>query len=159
MALRPGAYNSRMAALLMILVLDGDVLERRATDTLTAVEMNAGDTLRFTLASGAVRAMAVEGVDARVLLTNLTEPKKAFGGGGTVYVVSCRIRVDGHPLTIRRYVPDAQSFAEPLVVNGARIWLDGVRPVERFLNANHSPGDEKIGGGIPRKDARFAIQD
>ena len=159
MALRSGAYNFRMAALLWLLVLGGDVLERRATDTLTAVEMNAGDTLRFTLASGAVRALAVEAVDARVLLTNLPEPKKAFGGGGTVYVMSCRLRVDGHPLTIRRYVPDAQSFAEPLVVNGVRIWLDGVRPVEAFLNANHSPGDEKIGGGIPRKDARFAIQD
>jgi len=147
------------ATLLLLLLAGGDALERRAGETMTAVEMNAGDSLRFTLAGGATRTIVVEEVDARILLTNLPEPKKAMGGGGTVYVMTCRVRFDGHPLTIRRYVPDAQSFAEPLVVNGVRLWLDGVRPIERFLNANHSPGDEKIGGGIPRKDARFALQD
>ncbi len=146
-------------AALLGLALGGDVLDRTAGPTLTAVEMNVGDTLRFTLAGGATRTMVVEAVDARVLLTNLPELKKAIGGGGTVYMMTCRVRVDGHPLTIRRYVPDAQSFSDPLVVNGVRLWLDGVRPVEKFLNANHSPGDEKIGGGIPRKDARFALQD
>jgi hypothetical protein len=144
--------------LFLLLLAGGDVLERRAGETLTPVEMNVGDTLRFTLANGALRTLLVEEVDARVLLTN-TQPKKAIGGGGTVYVMACRLRVDGHPLTVRRYVPDAQSFAVPLVVNGVRLWLDGVRPVEKFLNANHSPGDEKIGGGIPRKDARLALQD
>lgn len=148
-----------MSAFLLLLALGGDVLERRASETLTAVEMNVGDTLRFTLAGGATRTMVVEEVDARILLTNLSVPKKAVAGGGTVYVMTCRVRFDGHPLTIRRYVPDAMSFAEPLVVDGVRLWLDGVRPVAKFLNANHSPGDDKIGGGIPRKDARFALQD
>ena len=146
-------------AALLWLTAAGDVLERTAGPTLTPVEMNVGDTLRFTLAGGATRTLVVEAVDARVLLTNLPEPKKPVEGGGSVYVMTCRVRFDGHPLTIRRYVPDAQSFADPLLVNGVRLWLDGVRPVERFLNANHSPGDEKIGGGIPRKDARFALQD
>ncbi|HVE41268.1 MAG TPA: PKD domain-containing protein [Planctomycetota bacterium] len=137
----------------------GDTLERRAEDTLAAVEMNVGDTLRFTLASGAVRTLVVEETDARVLLTNLVEPKKPMGGGGTVYVMTCRLRVDGHPLSLRRYVPDQQSFAEPIVVNGLRLWFDGTRQVDRFLLAVHSPGDEKIGGGIPRKDLRLALQD
>jgi PKD repeat protein len=146
-------------AFLLWLAAGGDVLERTAGPSLTAVEMNVGDTLRFTLAGGATRTLVIEDVDARVLLSNLPVPKKAMGGGGTVYVMTCRVRFDGHPLTLRRYVPDAQSFADPLVVNGVRLWLDGVRPVEKFLNANHSPGDEKIGGGIPRKDARFALQD
>jgi len=148
-----------MTAILLLFALGGDLLDRRAGESMTAVEMNVGDTLRFTLRSGATRMMMVEEVDARVLLTNLPVPKKGMAGGGTVYVMTCRVKFDGHPLTIRRYVPDAQSFSEPLVVNGVRLWLDGTRPVERFLNANHSPGDEKIGGGIPRKDARFALQD
>jgi PKD repeat protein len=146
-------------ALLLLLLTAGDALERRASETLTAVEMNVGDSLRYTLAGGATRTIVVEDVDARILITNLPEPKRAMGSGGTVYVMTCRLRVDGHPLTVRRYVPDALSFSEPIVVNGVRLWLDGVRPVEKFLNANHSPGDEKIGGGIPRKDARFALQD
>lgn len=137
----------------------GEVLERRTGETMTAVEMNVGDTLRFTLATGETRTLVVEEVDARVLLSNLATRKKGFHGGGTIYVMTCRVRIDGHPLTIRRYVPDAQSFAEPLMVNGMRLWLDGTRPVERFLNANHASGDEKVGGGVPRKDARFAIQD
>ena len=114
MAQGPGAYDSRVAPLLVLLVIGGDVLERRATDTLTAVEMDAGDTLRFTLASGETRALAVEAVDARVLLTNLPEPKKAFGGGGTVYVMSCRLRVDGHPLTIRRLAGPGRRGRGPL---------------------------------------------
>lgn len=144
---------------LCCLAAQGEILERGAGPALTAVEMDAGDTLRFTLAGGATRTLVVEEVDARVLLTNLPVPKKAMSGGGTVYVMTCRVKVDGHALTLRRYVPDAQSFAEPLVVNGVRLWLDGTKPVERFLNPNHSPGDDKIGGGIPRKDARFALQD
>jgi hypothetical protein len=147
-----------LAALLLALP-GGDTLERRAEETMTPVEMNVGDTLRFTLRSGAVRTLVVEETDARVLLTNLAELKKKAAGGGTVYVMTCRLRVDGHPLSLRRYVPDAQSFAEPIVVNGLRLWFDAVRQVDRFLVATHSPGDDKIGAGVPRKDLRLALQD
>ena len=142
-----------LALILWPIVPAGETtIERQAMDTLTAVELDVGDTLRFELRNGRVVSLTVEETDARVVLTNLREPKKGFHGGGTVYEMSCRVRIDGRPLTLRRYVPVRQSFYEPLVVNGMRLWFDGVRNVERFLNDNH-------GGGVPRKDVRFAVQD
>lgn len=128
------------------------VFECLAQETLTAVELDEEDTLRFTLRNGQSRTLTVESTDARVLLTNLPRLKQGFPGGETMYEMTCRVRIDGHPMTMRRYVPVQQSFYEPYVINGMRIWFDGVRKIDRFLNDNH-------GGGVPRKDVRFAIQD
>lgn len=154
--------NSRLRYLfLLVSVLAGvaapgalaaQTLERTTQATLTAVEMNDGEVLRFRLANGETRTLEVVSTAARVLLTNLPQFKKGFHGGQSLYEMICRVRVDGHPLTMRRYVPVQQSLYEPYVINGLRIWFDGVRDIEQFLNDNH-------GGGLPRKDARFALQD
>lgn len=128
------------------------LIEHRAGETLAAVEMDQGDTLHFTLGNGERRTLVVESTEARVVLTNLPQLKKGFHAGETIYEMSCRVRVDGHRMTMRRYVPVQQSFYEPHVINGMRIWFDGVRDIEKFLNDNH-------GGGLPRKDVRFAVQD
>ena len=129
-----------------------ELIERRTQRTLTAVEMNQGDTLQFMLRNGERRTLVVEWTEARVVMTNLPQLKQGFRWGGTIYEMACRVRIDGHPMTMRRYVPVQQSFYQPYVINGMRIWFDGVRDIEQFLNDNH-------GGGLPRKDARFALQD
>ncbi|MCC6489907.1 MAG: PKD domain-containing protein, partial [Candidatus Hydrogenedentes bacterium] len=123
-----------------------------AQPTLAAVELNRSDTLRFTLLNGETRTLTVDSTEARVILTNLSELKQGITGGQTVYEMSCRVLVDGHPMTMRRFVPAQQSFYEPYVINGMRIWFDGVLDAGRILTDNH-------GGGLPRKDARFAVQD
>jgi hypothetical protein len=128
------------------------VIQRQARETLTAVELDCGDTLAFTLQNGQTRTLTLEQTGARVLLTNLEKPKHGFHGGGTVYELDCRVRIDGHPMTMRRYVPVQQSFYEPYVVNGMRIWFDAVREIGDLLNENH-------GECIPKKQARFAVQD
>lgn len=151
-------YTMRSAFLVLVATnisppgVPGEVIHRRTEQTLCAVELNHGDTLEFMLRNGQTRTLFVESTEARVLLTNVPQPKKGFHGGATLYEMACRVRIDGHPMTMRRYVPVQQSFYEPCVVNGMRIWFDAVRGVERFLNDNH-------GGGLPRKDARFAVQD
>lgn len=128
------------------------VLERKSLDTLTAVEMNHGDLLRFTLSTGEVRTIELVDTAARVVVTNLPTLKRGFHGGGTVYEMTFRLKVDGQPVIARRYVPVQQSLYEPLVIDGLRIWPDGVKPIEAFLNDNH-------GGGLPRTDARLAVQE
>ena len=129
-----------------------EVIERQATDTLTAVELNHGDTLRFTLRNGQTRAMVLEDTEARVLLTNLDEYKHSSHGGWLVCEMTCRVRIDGHRMTMRRYMPVAQSFYEPYVINGVRIWFDGVRKINEFITEIH-------GECFPKKQARFAVQD
>ncbi len=58
-------------------------LERSATATLTAVELDCGETLRFTLADGQPRTLQLEETWARVLLTNLPDTQQGHYGGGT----------------------------------------------------------------------------
>lgn len=128
------------------------LIERRARETLTAVEMDCGDTLRFTLRNGETRTLVLEATGAKVLVTNLKELKKARDGGGTLYHFTARVRVDGQPMTMERYVGSQESFYEPYVVNGLRIWFDGVADIFEFLT-------EKHGECKPAKQARFALQD
>ena len=99
----------------------GDVNTREARDTLTAVEMDPGDELRFTLRSGRTVSLLLEGTDAAVL--------ERVNPGGIVYEFSCRVRVDGQPMTLRRFVCAQECFYEPYVVAGLRIWPDTVKAV------------------------------
>lgn len=129
-----------------------ETLHRKAKDTLTAVEMNHGDVLLFELANGDTRRLELMDTDARILLTNLEIIKEGRHGGGTVYEFSCKVNIDGQPMTMRRYVPVQESFYEPYVIDGVRIWFDGVKKIGEMFNENH-------GACVPGKDARFALQD
>lgn len=128
------------------------VIERRAGETLTAVELEEGETLHFQLKSGRTQVITLEETWARTLLTNLPTPKKGFHGGWSVYSFGCRVRIDGQPLTMIRHAPVQESFYEPYVVNGVRIWFDGVRKIGQLFNETH-------GACLPRKAARLALQD
>ncbi|MFW6161599.1 MAG: PKD domain-containing protein [Planctomycetota bacterium] len=119
-------------------------LRRTAKDTLTAVEMNCGDTLEFTLRNGQARTLAPEATSMRVLEQS----------GALVYAFSCRLRIDGHPVELRRYVGSQESFYEPPVVNGVRIWLDAVKAI-----FDRIPMRKIETQRLPRKDVRLALQD
>jgi PKD repeat protein len=130
----------------------GEVVERRAMDTLAAVEMNHGDLLEFTLADGQTRTMRLLDTWARVVLTNLPDTQSTRIWGGSIYAFGCDVVVDGQPMTMIRYVPVQESFYEPYVINGMRVWFDGVKKIGDHFLENH-------GACLPKKDARFAIQD
>jgi hypothetical protein len=126
------------------------VYEFTAKDTLTAVELNHGDTVRFRLRNGEVRTLVLEATGAEILERPTRLP-------GIVYGFTCRLRVDGHPLTIQRYVCTQESFYEPLVVNGLRIWFDMVLDAFRKIPMRY-PHNGNL-RQRPHKDARFALQD
>ncbi|MBN2450284.1 MAG: hypothetical protein JXR77_07835, partial [Lentisphaeria bacterium] len=124
--------------------------EYAATETLTPVELNHGDTLRFTLRNGEVRTLVLEDTGAEIL-------ERPPGLPGVVYGFSCRLLVDGQPLTMRRDVCTQESFYEPVVVNGLRLWFDAVLETFRILPMRYPhEGNRRQ---RPHKDARFAVQD
>ena len=141
-----------LASINVVSASQPQVIQRQAKDTLTAVELDKGETIEFRLMNGQTRLITLEETSAVVLLTNIEQPKKGFHGGGTVYMITARMRMDGHPILMSRYVPIQQSFYEPLVVNGMRIWFDAVRELGDLFNENH-------GDCLPDKQARFAMQD
>ena len=126
-----------------------------AQDTVSGFEMDVGDVLKFKLRSGQVRSMELVRTEARVLLTNLKQLKKAQPDGGTLYEMTAHVRLDGHPLRLRRYLSAQDTFAEPWVLNGMRLWLDAVSDVFEFLVDAH--GGQA--GCRLNKRARFAAND
>ncbi|MBM3334188.1 hypothetical protein FJY63_05960, partial [Candidatus Sumerlaeota bacterium] len=75
----PLAFQSRCDAASLG---QGRVIHRQAGETLAAVELDPGDSLAFTLRNGKTRSLTLQDTWARIILTNLKESKKGFGGGG-----------------------------------------------------------------------------
>lgn len=123
-----------------------------ARETLSAVELNVGDSLVFILKNGEQRTLVLGEVKTEIIFTSLQETKKGKKGNGTIYSMKCQVNLDGQNMEMIRYVPVQQSFYEPYVINGVRIWFDGLKSLENHFNENHGPC-------LPKKDARFALQD
>ena len=128
------------------------VIEKTARQTLTAVEMNAGDELRFKLSDGTVRSIVLKKTSARVTQTTTTQPRVAKRGGVTNYRFSCILTIDGQSVQITREVASQRSFYEPRELMGLKIWFDACDDIFNFLTEEH-------GECRPRKQARFAIQE
>ena len=125
------------------------ILRLTARETLTAVELDHGDQLEFTLRNGRTVSLVLD--DTRAAIVERIEP------GGVVYQFSCEVRIDGQPITLRRYVCSQECFYEPYVVSGLRIWPDTVKVVFDLIPVRYPrPGHLQC---VPRKAARFAIQD
>ncbi len=127
----------------------GEVISRIAKDTLTAVELDHGDELQFTLRSGRTVSLLLE--DTAAAVVERVEP------GGIVYQFSCSVRVDGQAMTLRRFVCSQECFYEPYVVDGLRIWPDTVKAVFDLIPVRYPrKGNLQC---VPRKAARLALQD
>lgn len=153
-----------LPAILLLLCMSGllygqgDVINREAKNTLTPIEMNIGDTLKYKLRNGQVRTIVLEETAVNVLLTNLNELKTdpTRGKGGNLYHFTGKISIDGHAMTMERYVSSQESFYEPYVINGLRIWFDGVSDISEIILREHGGTDCEC---LPNKDARFALTD
>ena len=128
------------------------VIEKTARDTLTAVEMNIGDELRFKLSDGTTRSIVLKKTSARITHTTTTQPRIAQRGAVTNYRFSCILTIDGHSVQITREVASQLSFYEPRELMGLKIWFDACDDIFNFLTEAH-------GECRPRKQARFAIQE
>ena len=138
-------------------------IRKRAREVLSAVEMDEGDVLEFTLASGRVVSLELLETDAQLIRTTLKETKVPEPGGRTDLRFSCRMAIDGAVHTLEREISTQQSFYEPWEIAGVRLWLDAVDGIFEFLLETHGPCRTNVHAHGPRcgqhKHARFAIQD
>ncbi len=133
----------------------GTVIKRSAQNTVVPVLLNKGDVLEFRLRNGQIRTLQLLETDASIMRTNVKDFHKEDdlqSNGGTICEFSCKVLIDGHEMKMQRYLPTQESFYEPYVVNGMRIWFDAVKDYFNFFSLKHDWCE-------PRADARFAISD
>ena len=132
------------------MALGGEIFEMKARQTLTPVELNVGDVCRFTLMNGETRTVEYVGGSSAVLEVPTTE--------GLIATFTMRLKVDGVEIPFRRYLATQESFYEPAVVDGLRIFPDST--LEYLTNTvpmrYPSLGTQRH---HPWKDARIVLQD
>jgi hypothetical protein len=115
------------------------ILARQARETLAAVEMLHGDTLKFRLRNGSEVPIELLDTGAAIIETNLPLPLAEDRKGRTTYRFWADLRVDGREIRYEREVGTDKSFYEPLTVSGVNIWLDAVDEIFAFMLETHGP--------------------
>ncbi|MFW6060047.1 MAG: hypothetical protein ACODAQ_07680, partial [Phycisphaeraceae bacterium] len=123
-----------------------------ATQTLTAVELDRGDTLEFVRRDGHVVSIVVRETGAEVLRTDLDELKVQQRGAVTEMRFRCVLEVEGEEVELVRELCTERAFYEPWEIAGVRIWFDAVDDLFEFMDETHGPCR-------PRKHVRLALQD
>ena len=128
------------------------VIERHARATLTPVELDLGDELRFTLVGGGRRRLRLLGTHAEIVRTTLPQPLVETKGAVTILAFWADLEVDGTRHRLWREIGTQRSFYEPWRIAGMHVWLDAVDDVFDILHEAHGPCR-------PQRRARLALQD
>ena len=91
-------------------------IERTSKDTLTTVELDVEDRLRFTLADGQQRTIVVRAASAEV-----ESRGRVWGGeenGIQRFRIAYTLEIDGHLVQLVRTIPSAQNCAAPSNCSG-----------------------------------------
>ncbi len=135
---------------------------RKAKSTLTAMEVNHGDVIQFCLLNGTVTSIQLITTQAEIMHTTLGSPGSEEDSATTIYKFWAAFLINGQTVKLERQVGTQQSFYEPWVIEGVRIWLDAVDAIFDFMNETHSPCrlQENCSHDMPpRRQARLALQD
>lgn len=127
------------------------IIRRQANDTLTALELNHGDRCEFTCTGGEIVTLEVMDSAAAITRTTLKQLRVEENGARTDYRFHCDLSVNGTVHRLEREVSTQQSFYEPWVIGGLRIWLDAVSAIFDFLVEEH-------GVCAPQRQVRLAVQ-
>ncbi|MDD4227265.1 MAG: PKD domain-containing protein [Mariniphaga sp.] len=142
-----------------------NIISLVAKETITPIEINHGDAVHYTNKAGEKLTIELLSTSANVIYTNKYKipPDESGNDRGNMfrarllYEFTCDLKINGLPMTMRRYVGSQESFYEPYVMNGVRIWFDGVSAINEenggFLNTARTEN------GIPKKHARFVFHD
>ncbi len=121
------------------------------TETLSAVELGAGDELCIRMLDGSTRTLKLLRADAAVVRRG---PLPYKDGEGVIrYRIRCELELDGRPVQLVRQIPSQESFRDPPRVAGLRIWLDATEGIDAFLDYH---GTTRC---FPAKACRLAIWD
>jgi PKD repeat protein len=136
---------------------------RNFNETITPHELNHGEILKYTMDDGSVFTLELISTSANILYTNRDKipPDESGSDRGNMYRArlmyefTCDVKINGLPMTMRRYVGSQECYYEPYVIDGVRIWFDGVSDIfiedGGFINERHGPCK-------PEKKARFVFQ-
>ena len=128
------------------------VVRRTAKYTITPITLNYGDALHFQLRNGQTRKLELIGTSAEMLIRDDEHRAK--------YKFGAVISIDDNRFVLERIVPAQESFYEPLVANGIRIWLDAVSDI--FVDDGGFMVEKDIKTGIscrPKRKARLVVND
>jgi hypothetical protein len=129
-------------------------IRRNAKGTITPVTLNYGDVLKFRLLNGRTWKIRLISTSAEVLSRSDKDSVQTYKFGAV-------IMIDDTPYVLERVNPTQESFYEPLVVNGMRIWLDAVSDI--FTDDGGFLVEKDIHGvGIscrPKRKARLVVND
>jgi hypothetical protein len=139
------------------------VLERLAKPTLTPVELDHGDTLRFTLRDGTHWEMTLLQTSAQVTRRGHWpyHCKQHEHGDILAYAFDCVLRINGRDHQIRREVATAASFYQPLAIDGVQVWLDAALCIFAGPGGGFMVEKDWRRGQVcqPTRHARFAVQE
>lgn len=121
------------------------------TETLSAVELDAGDELCIHMLDGSTRTLKLLRADAAVVRRG---PLPYKDGEGVIrYRIRCEMQLDGLPVQLVRQIPSQENFRDPPCVAGLRIWLDATEGIDAFLGYH---GTTRC---FPSKACRLALWD
>lgn len=132
--------------------LKGEIIAIKAKKTLTVVELNEGDEVKYELQSGRIVNLKLIKSQSEIVFSTIHLPGEGSSTDASVYKMKCLVNIDGQELYMIRYVPVQESFYEPYNVNGLRIWFDALSSLNEFYNENH-------GDCLPKKQVRLALHD
>ncbi|MFP4028537.1 MAG: hypothetical protein ACLFWL_12160 [Candidatus Brocadiia bacterium] len=138
------------------------IIKRNAEDTLIPLEMFHGDTLQFGLLGGTTVQIELVDTGAEIMETTLETPGVEEAGGMTTYRFWADLKINGSRTRLEREVGTQNSFYEPWVLDGVRVWLDAVDAIFQFMRETHAPCRLREACSHrhpPRYQARFALQD
>jgi hypothetical protein len=129
---------------------------KRSRSTLTAVELDPGESLTFEFLDGRTRTITIVSTRSRLHSTNLEadseRPLQPDRLGRTVVRIHCILDIDGKQVELVRWVGNDRSFYEPWRLYGLEIWFDTADALFEILSETHGPCR-------PRKEVRLAVQE
>ena len=136
------------------------IFTREAKQTLTPIQLDHGDTLRFILRDGRACELTLTATSAEVIERDYRRYGYEAAGDISAYAFDCDILLNGRPVHLRRYVGTQQSFYEPYLQDGIRIWFDAVSAAFRECGGFMAEKDWRMRLlCMPNRHARFAVQD
>ena len=95
------------------------IIRRQAKNTLTALEVDHGDRVEFTLLDGTVRVITLEDTGAEIISTTLKKPGVEEPGGRTIYRFWSRLRVGDAPVLIE--IENGRAVREDIRCDNERL--------------------------------------
>lgn len=138
------------------------IINKKAKDTLTPIELNLNDTINFTLSCGRVVSFTLLKTGMSIVettLENFDYPKNE-NFVKMIYSFFCELEIQGKSYRLEREIPTQKTFYEPWEIEGVNIWFDAVSDIFKADNGFMEEKDSKRGTYCkPNKKARFALQD